>query len=116
MANNFVQDGATVDATANAAVTAGTGMLIGNLFGVALNTADNGAPVRLRTEGVVTIAKTSALAISIGDRLFWDATNKVVNKTSSAQVCVGVAVSAASNPSATVQIKLAPVAVTPAGT
>jgi hypothetical protein len=33
------------------------------------------------TEGVVTIGKTSALAITIGDRLFWDATNKVVNKT-----------------------------------
>jgi predicted RecA/RadA family phage recombinase len=116
MANNFVQDGATVDAAANATVTAGTGMLIGNLFGIALNDAASGAPVRLRTEGVFTIAKTSALVISIGDRLFWDATNKVVNKTSAAQVCVGVALSAAANPSATVQIKLAPVAVTPAGT
>ncbi len=112
----YVQDGATIDATANAAVSAGTGMLIGNLFGVALNDAANGAAVRLRTEGVVQIAKTSALAINIGDRLFWDATNKVVNKTSSAQVCVGVAMSTVSNPSATVLMKIAPVCVTPAGT
>ena len=44
--------------------------------------------------------------ISVGDRVFWDATNKVVNKTATAQVCVGVAVSAAANPSSTVRIKL----------
>ena len=60
------------------------------------------------------IAKTSALAISAGDRLFWDGTNKVVNKTATAQVCVGVAVAAAANPSAIVRMKLA--ASTPSGT
>jgi predicted RecA/RadA family phage recombinase len=60
----------------------------------------------------VTIGKTSALAISVGDRLFWDSTNKVVNKTTTAQQCVGVAVSAAANPSATVKMKIGAV---PAG-
>jgi hypothetical protein len=39
-----------------------------------------------------------------------------VNKTSAAQVCVGVATSAAVNPSGTVEMKITPVAVTPAGT
>jgi hypothetical protein len=38
----------------------------------------------------------------------------VVNKTATAQVCVGVAVSAAANPSGTVRMKLG--AVTAAGT
>ena len=112
----FIQDGATLEVTANAAVTSGVGMLVGNIFGVALHDAANNALVRLRTEGVVEIAKTSALAIAVGDRLFWDATNKVVNKTNTSQVCVGVAVSAAANPSGTVLMKIAPVAVTPAGT
>ena len=51
---------------------------------------------------------------AVGDRLFWDGTNKVVNKTATAQVCVGVAVSAAANPSSTVSMKLG--AVTSAGT
>jgi hypothetical protein len=55
---------------------------------------------------VVTIAKTSALAISVGDRLFWDATNKVVNKTTTAQQQVGIAVEAAANPSSTVSMLL----------
>jgi predicted RecA/RadA family phage recombinase len=53
---------------------------------------------------VVEIGKTSALAISVGDRLFWDDTNKVVNKTTTAQQQVGVAVAAAANPSATVKM------------
>jgi len=38
--------------------------------------------------------------------VFWDATNKVVNKTSTAQQCVGIAVAAAANPSGTVKMKL----------
>ena len=50
--------------------------------------------------------KTSALAIAVGDRVFWDATNKVVNKTTTSQQCVGIAVEAAANPSSTVAIKL----------
>jgi predicted RecA/RadA family phage recombinase len=70
--------------------------------------------VEILTEGVVEIGKTSALQIDVGDRLFWDGTNKVVNKTATAQVCVGVAVSAAANPSGTARIKLG--ATVPAGT
>ena len=58
------------------------------------------------SSGVVEIAKTSALAISVGDVLYWDATNSVVNKTTSSQRAVGVAVEGASNPSATVKMQL----------
>ena len=60
------------------------------------------------------MGRASALQIDVGDRLFWDATNQVVNKTATAQVCVGVAVSAAANPSATVRMRLG--ARVPAGT
>ena len=61
------------------------------------------------------IRQTSALAITVGDRLFWDATNKCVNKTLTAQQCVGIAVPwdplvsgtvAAANPSPKVKMKL----------
>jgi predicted RecA/RadA family phage recombinase len=115
MATNFVQPGKVVTVTApTGGALSGAGVLIGTLFGIAQYDAADGAEVEILTEGVVDIGKTSALAISVGDRLFWDATNKVVNKTATAQVCVGVAVSAAANPSGTVRIKLG--AVTPAGT
>lgn len=104
---NFVQDGDVLTLTPAAAVASGAGYLFGAaLFGVATNDVAANTAGEFITEGVVTIAKTSALAISVGDRLFWDATNSVVNKTSTAQQCVGVAVSAAANPSSTVQMLL----------
>lgn len=104
---NFIKDGDVLTLTPTAAVASGVGYLFGaGLFGVATNDVAANAEGEFLTEGVVEIAKTSALAISVGDRVFWDATNKVVNKTSAAQQCVGVAVAAAANPSATVSIKL----------
>lgn len=104
---NFIQDGKTLTLTPAAAVASGVGYLFGTaLFGVATNDVVISTPGEFRCEGVVEIAKTSALAISTGDRLFWDSTNKCVNKTSLAQQCVGIAVSDASNPSATVKMKI----------
>ncbi len=104
---NFTQRGDILTLTPTAAVASGVGYLFGAaVFGVATNDVAANAAGEFITQGVVEIAKTSALAISVGDRLFWDATNKVVNKTSTAQQCVGVAVAAAANPSATVAMKL----------
>lgn len=116
MTSAFVQDGDTLTVAAPYAVTAGMGVLVGNIFGVALHAAANGAPVEIRREGVFTLAKTSALAISVGDRVFFDASNKVVNKTTTSQVCVGVAVSAAVNPSSTVNVSIIGTVGTPSGT
>lgn len=113
---NYVQPGEVLTiVTPVGGLTSGQGVLIGAaLFGVATMTTAAAEENEVITEGVVEIAKTSALAISIGDRLFWDATNKVVNKTAAAQLNVGVAVADAANPSATVVMKLG--AYTPAGT
>jgi len=103
----FVQRGDVLTLTPAADVAAGIGYLFGTgLFGVAIADVVSGAEGAFMTEGVITIGKTSALAISVGDRLYWDATNKVVNKTATAQQCVGIAVEAAANPSSTVAMKL----------
>lgn len=105
--DNFVQKGDVLTLTPAAAVDSGVGYLFGAaLFGVATNDVAANAPGEFKTDGVVEIAKTSALAISVGDRLYWDATNKCVNKTTASQECVGVAVEAAANPSSTVKMKL----------
>lgn len=104
---NFSQRGDVLTLTPAAAVASGVGYLFGAaLFGVATNDVANGVPGEFKTTGVVEIGKTSALAIAVGDRLFWDPAAKVVNKTSTAQQCVGVAVAAAVNPSATVLMKI----------
>lgn len=105
----FVQRGDVLDLDAGATVASGTGHLFGAaLFGVAAVDAVSGTASAFQVRGVVTIAKTSALAISVGDRLFWDATNSVVNKTSTAQQQVGIAIEAAANPSATVKMLMMP--------
>lgn len=106
---NFVQRGDVLDLDPGATVASGTGHLFGvALFGVAAVDAVSGTASSFVTEGVIDIAKTSALAIAVGDRLFWDATNSVVNKTATAQECVGVAVAVAANPSTTVKMKITP--------
>ena len=104
---NFVQQGETLTIVAPYAVSAGQGVLVGSLFGIAVNDALIGASVEIRTEGVYEVAKTSALAISQGDALFWDDVLKVVNKTSTG-VPVGMATAPAANPSAIVRMTLIP--------
>lgn len=106
---NFVSSGDVVAITApSGGVTSGVGVLIGGLFGVATETVAEGVATQIVASGIVDIGKTSALAINVGDRLFWDATNSVVNKTSTAQTAVGIAVAAAANPSSTVRMLLKP--------
>lgn len=103
----YQQSGDVLALTPAAAVASGVGYLFGTaLFGVAETDVAISTEGSFRVRGVVEIAKTSALAISVGDRLFWDSTNKVVNKTTTAQQCVGIAVEAAANPSATVKVLL----------
>ena len=106
MSTNYSGPGDRLTVTAPAAVSAGDRVKGGYLFGVALNDVAINTPGEFLVDGVVDIAKTSVLVIAVGDRVFWDAANKVVNKTTTAQQCVGIAVEAAANPSATVKIKL----------
>lgn len=104
---NYEREGHTLSLTPGANVAVGAGYLFGAaLFGIATSAVASGASGEFLTEGVVTVAKTSALAISVGDVLYWDATNSVVNKTTASQRAVGVAVASAANPSATVLMKL----------
>lgn len=103
----YVQKGDVLTLDPGATVATGTGFLFGTaLFGVAAVDAVSGTASAFVTKGVVTIAKTSALAISVGDVLYWDATNKVVNKTTTSQRAVGIAVEAAANPSSTVKMRI----------
>lgn len=103
---NYVQTGDNLTLTAPYAVDSGDGALVGSIFGVCASDAESGDEVDIVTVGVFELPKTSALAIAIGDKLYWDDTAKVVNKTSSGNTLVGVAVTAAVNPSATVNVRL----------
>lgn len=109
---NYIQPGKSIDITAPAGgVVSGQITVIGSLIGVSNQNAAEGEPAVLDTEGVFEVPKTSALAVAVGDKLYWDNTNKVVNKTASGNTLVGTAVSAAANPSSTVMLKLGPTTV-----
>ena len=115
MARNYIQPGRvlTVPAPTGGALS-GAPVLIGTLFGVAQHDAAQGQDLEILTEEVVELAKATPLAIDLGDRLFWNAGDGVLDKTATAQVCVGVAVTAAASADTIVRVKLG--AVTPAGT
>jgi predicted RecA/RadA family phage recombinase len=98
---NFVQPGHVVTVPAPAAVTSGKLVIIGSLVGAAQKSAAIGEDLPLLTEGVISYAKVSALAIAVGDKLYYDTANDVVNNT-----LVGVAVAVSANPSPTAKFKL----------
>jgi len=115
MARNYIQPGRvlTVPAPTGGALS-GAPVLIGSLFGVAQHDAAEGQDLEILTEEVVELPKAAPLAVGIGDRLFWNAGDGVLDKTATAQVCVGVAVATAASADIIVRVKLG--AVTPAGT
>ena len=99
---------APITVTAAATLTAGTGFLLGQLLLIPTKDATSGQRVACHAFAVLEIAKTSALAITAGDALYWDDTNKVVNKTSSGQKECGWALADAANPSGTVLALICP--------
>ncbi len=107
----LLASGDSVQVTATAAQSSGAGYVVGQLFGVAENSAAaSGDLLTIRVTGVVTLPKVSALAIDPGDAVYWDdrAGFKQVNKTSSGNKEIGIAVSTAANPSDTVDVLLVP--------
>lgn len=103
---NHVQPGNTLTLPAPADVLSGAGVVVGSIFGVANGDALSGELVDLDVVGVFTLPKVSALAIAIGDKVYWDDTNKLVTKTASGNTAIGVATSVAANPSASVDVRL----------
>jgi predicted RecA/RadA family phage recombinase len=103
---NYIQPGNTLTLTAPYTLLSGDGALIGSIFGVASSDAPIGNQVDLTTLGVFTLPKVSALAISVGDKLYFDNVTKLVNKTSAGNTLIGTAVSVAANPSPTVAVRL----------
>lgn len=105
---NFVQQGVNLTLTAPYALTSGDGALVGSIFGVAAGDAENGAEVDLVTEGVFTLPKPELEDIAIGAALYWDDTakNVTLDDDTGNNPKVGVAVSAAGNPSFSVNVRL----------
>ncbi len=105
---NFVQPGDSIAMAVPyaAGVTAGQGMLVGALFGVAAVDGAQNDVIEAATDGVFDLAKEPALAITAGSRVFWDNTNRRITTTATNNYHVGIATLAALAADATVRVLL----------
>lgn len=106
MATNYIQDGDVLTLTAPYQRNSGLGALVGSIFGVSLGTVASGATGEFAVEGVFSLAKTSAQAWSVGDRIYWDDTNKRCDTDPTVGPLIGCATAAAANPSSTGYVRL----------
>ena len=88
----YVQPGNTITLTAPYDVTSGDGLLVGAIFGIASGDALTGAEVEVVTTGVFDLTKAASQAWAVGDKVYWDNTNRVATKTATANTLIGVAV------------------------
>ncbi len=105
---NFVQPGDSLAIAVPYAggVTAGQGILVGALFGVAAVDGAQNAVIEAATQGVFDLTKEPSLAISAGARVFWDNTNRRVTTTATGNFSIGIATTAALAADATVRVWL----------
>lgn len=104
---NYVQSGDTITvAAAPYALVPGAGCLVGFLFGIAKGAAASGATVVLEIEGVYDVTKKAGDTFAVGDKVYWDDTNKYLTSTPTGNKWVGVAVKAAAGADATVRSNL----------
>lgn len=112
MATNYVQCGDAMPYTAGGAIASGTPVLVGDLLGVALNSAAvSGDIITLGLEGVYTLTKKTHATtepISKGAKVYWDAAASKVTYTdaSGANKHVGYAFEAAASTDTTVPVRL----------
>jgi predicted RecA/RadA family phage recombinase len=104
--NEYQHDARYLEVTAPYAVSAGQGVKVGILFGVAMNDAAQGATVVIDTEGGHTITKTSAQAWAVGQGVYWNDGNRALTTTGTGGLHVGACIVAAANPSSSGTIKL----------
>ncbi len=108
MAANHIQRGEAMPWTnsTGAAVSSGDVVLVGDRVCVALGDIADGASGQLATCEVFELTKEASLAIDQGVDVYWDAVNKVITTTATANTLAGCAFAAAAAADATVQVKL----------
>ena len=103
--DNFMQAGDSLLLTAPYTVVAGAGARVGKIFGIAVSDTTSAATGQFKTQGVFDIAKTTG-AVSVGDAVYWDNTNKYLTTTAAGNCEVGICTVAALSGDATVRVKL----------
>lgn len=103
---NYIQPGEVITLAAPYDRSSGEGALVGSIFGVATKDVLSGASAEFRLVGVHTLAKTSAQAWTVGQKIYWDNANKRCDTDSTLGQLIGVATAVADNPSSTGTVRL----------
>jgi len=103
---NYIQPGVNLTVPAPAAVVSGQVVVIGALHGIAAADAASGEDFDLVTEGVFELAKVSTESFAVGDPVYYASATKLVTSTVGSNTKIGLAVTAAPNPSGAVNVKL----------
>lgn len=94
----YVQPGDTITITAGATIASGDGVLTDGLFGIATDSVVSGDLLTLVTAGVVTVAKTTGTAWTVGQPIYWDVSAaKAVTTSTAGDPEIGVCVVAAAS-------------------
>ena len=102
---NFVQTGDTLTFAAPYDLKPGDGAKVSALFGVASYPAAAGVEVELVVEGVFTLPRAGAEMLP-GDPVYWDDAAKVVTRSATGTLRIGVATVAAAADSPTANVRL----------
>jgi predicted RecA/RadA family phage recombinase len=103
---NYIANGEIITLVAPYDVASGAAFKVGSIIAVATKAAASGATVEGITTGVVEVAKVSAQAWAVGDKIYWDDTAKNFTTVSTSNTLAGVAVAVAANPSSTGRLRL----------
>lgn len=105
---NYVQKGENITVTATEAVTSGQPVLFGSLFGIAAGAAAIGDDLDLVTVGVFDMPKVATDVVAVGDLIYFSTITGLVTSDGGGDgvLKIGVAVTAAANPSGSVNVRL----------
>lgn len=101
----YVQKGENIDYTAAAAVAYMEVVPLAACIGVALTPIAKGETGTVSLTGVYELPAAASLAIDVGDKVYWNATNNNIDKTETG-VPAGIAVAAKAEAGTTVRVKI----------
>jgi len=108
MSTTFKKKGDRINYTnAGAALSSGDVVVIGSFIGVCLtDIAATTGTGELDITGVHTLAAITTSAFTVGQQLYWDATNEVLTNVSSGNTKAGMCAAAKAKATATADVKL----------
>ena len=103
---DFVQEGSAVDYTPDADVGPGTVVVQGDLVGITKHDIPADTLGSIAVAGVFDVVKDSAVAISAGAKVYWDAVNSQAVSTATGNKLIGKAIAAAGAGTTTARVRL----------